>query len=143
MPSPFTLANAHSDVPVASFKVISEYKLPGPVSPCSMHVYQSPMHAPMLLLPGTGKIRAISLRDFKPRRPRPYPESNKDSEMRQLSRAAEKLNIDDAKEQTLDWKEINVADDRELFGCLMSENGALVIGVGAKESVWVWRIPSK
>ncbi|KAH8120148.1 WD40 repeat-like protein [Phellopilus nigrolimitatus] len=133
-----------------------------PIEPTHAHVFQSPAHTPLIAMPSRGCIRASSVRHFTPRKPPPFPHAA--SEDDQLSEATHRLHLDqdaadgqiarlalpcwavETSEGALNAVE-SAGDEASFLGlpkleaCAIGENGRLLVGVGAKEGIWIWRIP--
>lgn len=138
----------------ASFKVISDYRLPLPIEPARIHIYHTPYHSPFILIPARGGIRASSIVHFGPRKPPPFPEPVPDGQEadEQLAEATNRMHIVDATSRKVDdehsplmrWFIKTGSGDGEvvkLKACAMSENGRMLIAVGEKEGIWIWRAP--
>lgn len=142
----------------ASFKILAEYGLPGPIETLQAHVFQSPHHTPLILFPGRGLIHLSSINHFKPRKPPSFPVADD-----QLAEATKNLNLEGGNQDKVRdempsmpcWTlELDTDAHREptnqvqrtmpiLEACTVEENGRLLIGVGAKEGIWIWRMPQE
>jgi len=160
----------------SSFKIISAYLLPLPKEPVRVHVFSSPSHAPLIVLPGK-VIWMSSMKHFKPRKRPPFPEfeeeiavpafdvDDSDSEIEELTDATGRMTtneVDNVAEGETEseiertavpkldslpvWKmqHVDVSSGNINAGvkaCILGENGRLLLCVGEKEGVWIWRIP--
>ena len=118
--------------------MLSEYKLPLPIAPTYLQVYKNPTVAPLLLLAGSDGVQVVSLKEFKPRKPRPYPNS-----VSELTDLAASLKLEKGREeQTLRWKLLKTEEKEptKVLACAFNECGTSMIGVGERETVWVWRL---
>ena len=141
----------------ASFKILSEYKLPLPKESVQAHVFTSKDHSPLILFPGCGMVRVSSIKDLIPRNGLKFPDVDEEliTTTSHLNiRASPKYNesmrflpcwsieIDkDSRRESTEWSLSQEEKLPKLEACTMEENGKLLIGVGAKEGIWIWRIP--
>ena len=126
----------------ASYKVISEYKLPMPLSTIRSRVYSTPHHVPLILLPSHGEVKVASLSHFKPRQPPPFPlDETNDPSPDVISRDAIPVlpcqTIKDTNEQP------ESSDSPSVEVCCMNEDGRVLIAAGEREAIWIWRVPEQ
>jgi hypothetical protein len=124
----------------------------------NLHVYHSLTHEPIVLFPFSDGIRMINVKHFAPRfssgRP-PFP-LDEDEMVESMKKA--RLNDDDDDDNSctivsppvpllpVEW-EINagktnsagaIAYSEDITVCAMGVGGGVIVGAGAKGSVWFW-----
>lgn len=142
----------------ASFKLISIYSLPMGTS--TLHVYHSLTHDPIVLFPFADGVRMLNVKHFTPRfssGPPPFP-LDEDDMVESMKRT--RLNDDEDDEDDsltlvsspaplvpMEW-EIKVDKDNmkdviarseDITVCMMGIGGGIIVGAGAKGSVWMWK----
>ncbi|KDQ63385.1 hypothetical protein JAAARDRAFT_169149 [Jaapia argillacea MUCL 33604] len=141
----------------ASFKLISVNFIP--MSTRHVHVYQTPTHPLALYVTNEG-IRIVSLIDFTPRVPSPYPEPDRGDEDVRVEGESQgnteqgHRDINSPRKQTATeppllggWL-VQVPQDsegrpEEIQACQMSGGGNVIAGVGSGGALWVWRVGSR
>ncbi|KAH9950406.1 hypothetical protein B0H21DRAFT_723297 [Amylocystis lapponica] len=141
---------------VQSFKVISAYHLP--LTTFKLHVFTSPTHDPLLLIPMDRIIRVINITHLRPREPPPFPmdkevveltsrmQSNKIPEASQTSQRSRLVLLLDAVEG---WDvSVAVAQARRpelppIAACEMAFGGGAVLGIGERGTLFIWRLTSR
>lgn len=119
----------------------------------NLHVYRSLSHEPIVLFPYENSIRMLNVTHLPPRfavAP-PPPPIVQDDDMADIMRRA-RINDDEENEEDntpapcpdvpVEW-EISVSTGKrkgeDLLACTMGADGDLIVGVGAKGSVWMWK----
>ena len=136
----------------ASFKILSSYPNLAPSVPTQMHVFANPSHSPLIAIPSRdGRIFLSCIKHFQPNSPRPFPNWSTEAD-EQLVEATRNLHLSarSTEERELQhWvvekaslaARSTVPDEQVVEACLIGEGGGLLIGVGQKKGIWIWRIP--
>ncbi|KZT30641.1 WD40 repeat-like protein [Neolentinus lepideus HHB14362 ss-1] len=150
----------------ASFKIISVLKLP--MTTRHLHVYQSPVHDPIVLMSQANIIRILNVCNLEPCPPPPSPFRDELAEIAkrlQLSNSLshQSLNRASTTMSTADetvaepnslwpdcWKLIapqggtyGDADPPTIEACEVSQDGRIITAVGSRGHIWIWRISSE
>ncbi|EJD04130.1 WD40 repeat-like protein [Fomitiporia mediterranea MF3/22] len=152
----------NSLIGTASFRIISKYTLPPPQLSVPAFVFDTPKHTPLIALPSLGCVYLSSVQHFEPR---PTPFSIPGSNLLTDALDNPRLDVDGLevtgvnnfnalpcwtvqtsngktnKEQIRDGERGMEANLPKLEACTISENGRLLIAVGEREGIWIWRIP--
>ncbi|TFK57016.1 hypothetical protein OE88DRAFT_1730442 [Heliocybe sulcata] len=139
----------------ASFKIISVLKLP--MTTRHVHVYQSPVHDPIVLVPQLNKIRILNVCNLDPCPPPPFPHED------DLAETTKRLEITSAQRPrttsaaAVAYPELDAfspdcwdlvvpqegTDDAGALvieACEVSQDGRVITAVGSKGHIWVWRM---
>jgi len=141
----------------ASFKLVSIYSLP--MGANKLHIYHSVTHDPIVLFPVADGIRMLNVKHFSPRfssEPPPFPLDENDM-VESMKRA--RLNDDDEERNSrivvsppappvpVEWVikpgsgnvVSTIGHSEDITVCSMGIEGGIIVGAGAKGTVWIWK----
>jgi len=134
----------------ASFKLISIYSLPMDTS--NLHVYHSLTHDPIVIFPFADRIRMVNVKHLSPRfssGPPPFP-LDEDDMVESMKRA--RLNDEDDEDDNVtvvnlpvplvpaEWEiKAGMELSEDIVICTMGIGGSVIVGAGAKGTVWMWK----
>lgn len=101
-----------------------------------IHIHRGPRCPPLILIPAQGAVSVGSVHYFQPKRSPPFPD-----DYDEMTREVENLSLtgrQEGKESIAKWA-VETEDGLEVKACAVSEGGKLLIGVGEKEHIWIWR----
>lgn len=109
-----------------------------------LNIYQSSSHDPIVLFTYPHSISMFNLIHLQPRMPPLFPFDQMD-----LVESTQRMHVTggpstEINPETSMWTIPTVANDAQqqsdtLMACAMGRGGTLIIGVGAKGSLWVWK----
>ncbi|RDB28613.1 Polycomb group protein FIE1 [Hypsizygus marmoreus] len=137
----------------ASFKIISALSFPSVptqyITPM-LHVYQSSSHDPVVLFtyPKSTSITMFNVIHLQPRKPPPFPLDEASlventERMHLIDVAGKDPRVEDLPPEVSGWELRTTSnpesdDSERLMDCAMGMNGDMIMGVGAKGTVWIW-----